>query len=86
MNIGWIIIEMGEKTNDIFHFFYPAQPVTGAVLRSKLVDERCRFRFAILLVDLTVQRFPWFSPKLEQMRVKIPLKDLDGGQVLQADS
>ena len=34
------------------------------VLRSKLVDERCRVQFPIALVDIAVLNFPWFSPKL----------------------
>ena len=36
----------------------------GVVLRSKLVDVRCRVRFPVTLVDLTLQNFPRFSPKL----------------------
>ena len=42
------------------------------VLRSKLVDVSCRVRFSVDLVDLVVRSFPWFSPKLAQMWVRIP--------------
>ena len=35
----------------------------GAVLRWKLVDERCQVQIEVALVDLAVWRFPWFSPK-----------------------
>ena len=37
----------------------------GAVLRSKLVDWRCRVRFLIMPIDLTVRNFPCFSLKPE---------------------
>ena len=40
-------------------------PTSGrAVLRSKLVDGRCRVQFPIALADLAVWNFPWFFPKL----------------------
>ena len=34
------------------------------VLRSKLVNGRCRAHFPVLLIDLAVRSFSWFSPKL----------------------
>ena len=36
----------------------------GAVLLSKLVDERCQVKSSVVLVDLAVRSFPWFTPKL----------------------
>ena len=36
---------------------------------------RCRVLFPVALVDLAVRSFPWFSPKLEYIRVRIPYKD-----------
>ena len=50
-----------------------------AVLRSKLVDGRCKVQSPIALVDLAVRSFPWFSPKLAKIRPRIPLKDTHGG-------
>ena len=37
--------------------------ISGAVLRSKVVDGRCQVQSPLALVDLTVRSFPWNSQK-----------------------
>ena len=52
------------------------RPTSGrVVLCSKLVDGRCQVQTLVPLVDLAVRSFPWFSPKLSQIRARIPQKD-----------
>ena len=64
-------VEMKKKALvDFFHHQIVSQtrkkcPTSGgAVLRSKLVGGRCQVQTPVVLVDLAVRSFPWFSPKL----------------------
>ena len=49
------------------------------VLCSKLADRRCEVQFPVTFVDLAVERFPWFTPKLVSIRARIRQKDLHLG-------
>ena len=64
----------------IGHNTYTNTNTDGAVLRSKLVDGRCRVQIPVVQVYLAYWTFPWFSLKLAQIRVRIPQKDPYGGQ------
>ena len=49
------------------------------VLRSKLVDGRCRVQFPVVFVDTAVRSFPRISEKTTKIRASISLKDPQGG-------
>ena len=57
---------------------HPGPTSREVVLRSKLVDGRCRVQFPFLRVGLAVRCFPWISPKFAKVRVMIPQKDPHG--------
>ena len=58
---------MLEFILEVFPLFslLPSGPTeVGAVLRSNLLDGRCQVKSSVVLVELVVWSFTWFSPKL----------------------
>ena len=53
-------------------FFRIILPTSSCeVLRSKLLDGKCLVQPSVALVDLAVRSFPWFSPKIAEVRARI---------------
>ena len=49
--------------------FNKNRPTSGrAVPLSKLIDRGCRVQSPVTTVDLAVRNFPWFSPKITEIR------------------
>ena len=59
LEVGLGVCKTKKRAKLKFGFTSTSRPTSGeAVLRSKLVDERCRVQFLIALVSLAILSFP----------------------------